>query len=922
MMSPMPRRTARPSRERRAPTRRLVPLTALLLIVSIASPVPARAAPAGATGTVRGQVVDGRHPATEAQVTLVGAGRGGVVDEQGWFTLSGVPVGPYPLRVLLLGRAPRTIPVTVRPGVNDLGRIQVGEEVVTKETEEVVVYGTKKVIDPTNSSSRTTIGRDKLSDLPLDGLEDAVSLTTGVVNVNGALHVRGGRDGEIKHKVDGITVANPLFGQAPAIATLSVASADVFTGGLNAEHGDVLSGVVSILTREGGDRFGGEVQWHTDRYGENTKTFNNYDRFTFGLGGPTPVRNLTWFLTYEGVWSDTDLDAGLTRSTRTILDFLRFGNRQSNAINTNAKLAWRPGGEKGGSKLTLEAIRNHAIVTPYSHMWSRRGFVQVTSVADTAADGAIRAIDRYGRWSFFAEDSTFRAQNLADRVPTADDRFEQLKAVWTHAPSERDVYTLRLSRHAFATEQSVQGKEPWEYEIQSPEYWTGNLENDPFFVTHGDLPRFSRQRTATWTGKGDWTTTRFKGHTVKAGVEAIYNAVSLLAMQNPNQEANGLPGLNRSDFTNYNPEGSAFLQDRWEYEGLVLNAGLRYDLFTPGPQIPDEDLPTGRYKQQVSPRLGVAYPISDRDVLSFHYGWTFQTPNRNFVFENRGSQSTVAIRGNPDLEPETNISYQAAVQHLFSKDVSGQFAVFFKDIFGLISSRQEVDEATGLRVPVFVNRDYASARGFEAALTKRFSHKFSAEVNYTYSIASGVASDPNTGLQFANGNLLYLPISEQALDWDQRHTLNANLVLREKGRWGAAFLWTYGSGLPYTPTFRNDRRPDPAFRNTRRQPGHSTLSIVADKYFRMWGQDVTLFVDARNVLDAQSIANLSPDNAENPFINQVGDDYAIYYTETGRAGGAYLRDTNGDRVEDWVPVGDPRVFSEGRNVRVGVGVAF
>jgi hypothetical protein len=225
-------------------------------------------------------------------------------------------------------------------------------------------------------------------------------------------------------------------------------------------------------------------------------------------------------------------------------------------------------------------------------------------------------------------------------------------------------------------------------------------------------------------------------------------------------------------------------------------------------------------------------------------------------------------------------------------------------------------------VPVFVNQDYASARGFEASLTKRSSHKFSAEVNYTYSIATGVASDPNSGLQFANGNLLYLPISEQALNWDQRHTLNANLILRDPGKWGVTFLWTYGSGLPYTPTFRNDRRPDPAYENTRRLPSQSTLSIVADKYFRIWDQNVTFFVDARNVLDAESIANLSPDNSQNPYINQVGNDYEIYYTETGRAGGAYLRDTNGDRVEDWVPVNDPRVYSEGRNVRVGVGVTF
>jgi hypothetical protein len=503
-------------------------------------------------------------------------------------------------------------------------------------------------------------------------------------------------------------------------------------------------------------------------------------------------------------------------------------------------------------------LLNRDVTTPYAHMWSRKGWVQVTTAIDTTASGDVRPIDRYGRWSYFREDSTFVFQNLADRVPTVDNRFEQLKAVWTHAASSKDVYTARISRFRFDTEQSVEGRQPWEYEIQSPEYWAGNLDHDPFFVTHGDFPRYARQATTTWAAKADWTTTRWDRHTAKAGIEGVYNALSLLAMQNPNQEADGLPGLNRSDFTNYNPEGSAFVQDRWEYEGLVLNAGLRFDVFTPGLQIPDEDLPRGRFKRQLSPRLGIAYPISDRDVLSFHYGWTFQTPQRNFVFENRGSQSTVAIRGNPDLAPETNIAYQASVQHQFSTDVSGQFAVFFKDLFGLIASQRLVDEVTGLEVLGFVNKDYASARGFEASLTRRFSRRFSSEVNYTYSIATGVASDPNNGLQFAQGNLLYLPIAEQALDWDQRHTLNANLIVRDPGRWGVSVLWTYGSGLPYTPTFRNDRRPDPAFRNTRRLPSQSTLSIVADKYFRVWGQDVTFFVDARNLLDATAIATLAP----------------------------------------------------------------
>jgi outer membrane receptor protein involved in Fe transport len=409
---------------------------------------------------------------------------------------------------------------------------------------------------------------------------------------------------------------------------------------------------------------------------------------------------------------------------------------------------------------------------------------------------------------------------------------------------------------------------------------------------------------------------------VKTGIEAKYNQVKNLSLQLPNSETNGLPGGARSDFVNYNPEGAAYVQDRWEFEGLVLNAGLRYDLFTPGDQVSDADLVSGnRYKQQFSPRLGIAYPISDKDVLSFHYGWTYQTPARNFIFENRGISTSVAVRGNPDLEPETNIAYQAGVQHLFSRDVSGQFSVFFKDIYGLITVRQERDDFGNL-VNVFYNGDYASSRGFEASIIKSFSHKFSSEVNYTYSLATGVASDPNNALQFFNGGRLYLPISEQPLDWDQRHTLSVQAVVRDPGKWGFRMQWLYGSGFPFTPAFRNDRRPDPALENSRRQPSNSRLTIDGDKYYKVWGQNVTLFFDARNVMNTQNIATISVNGFPNPYINTAGDDYTIYYTETGRVGGAYLQDTNGDNVLDWVPVRDPRVLEEGRNVRVGISITF
>jgi len=533
---------------------------------------------------------------------------------------------------------------------------------------------------------------------------------------------------------------------------------------------------------------------------------------------------------------------------------------------------------------------------------------------------------RYGTWSSTQLDSTFVPMNMADHVPTVDTRFRGVTGVWTDQLSDKSVWSTRASIQTFKTLAAVGRKQPWEYDTQSPFYWSGNIdldsENNPYFATHGDYPTWSSRQSTTYTMKSDFSTKTFKQHTMKTGVEVKYNRVQNLTLQLPNVETNGLPGAVRSDFVNFNPEGAAYVQDRWEYEGLVLNAGVRYDVFSPGDQIDLSELKSGqRIKAQFSPRLGIAYPISDKDVLSFHYGWTYQTPARNFIFENRGIGSSVNIRGNPDLEPETNIAYQAGMQHLFSRDISGQFSVFFKDIYGLITTRQEQDTFGNL-VAVYYNGDYASSRGFEASLTKAFSHKFSADVNYTFSLATGVASNPNDALQFFNGGRLYLPIAEQPLNWDQRHTLSISSTVRDPGKWGFRMLWSYGSGFPFTPSFRDDRKPDPKLENSRRLPSDATLTLDGDKYYKVWGQNVKLFFDARNVLDQPNIQSLSQGSFPNPYINSSGDDYQIYYTETGRAGGAYLKDINGDGIPDWVPLHDPRVYGEGRNVRLGVSVTF
>ena len=911
-------------RTRNRPAASCVTLGVMFLVtLAYGSPPHAHAAaptPAAdsASGIVRGVVrLDERQPAELADVRLPALRRGMPADAQGRFRFDGVPPGVHVVEARLFGRATATVSVTVKSGQTAFAELRLGEERAVTVVPGIDVHGTGPKVRPEQIGARYRTDQAKIADYRMNSVTDVAGTQAGVVNTNGELHVRGGRGGEVKLLLGDIEAFDVLGSRNAEVAVGAVASVELVSGGVNPENGNALSGVLAVTTREGGPRFAGDLRWDTDRYGDPTKTFDRYDRFSIDAGGPTPVPALTWFATYEGTFQDGAYRSGMTHPRRTLLDFIQLGDRQDNRVNTQWKLAWLP---NTMHKLTLEGIANRTLSTPYVHSWSRNGYVAV--VTDSGS-----GVPRYGRWSETALDSTDQAVNLADHVPTLDDRFRQITASWRLTPDSLWVIHTRFAWVGFDTRNRVGGKEPWEYEVQSPFFWAGNLapetEAEPYFATHGDYPLYSDSQSRAWTVKADAATERIAHHRLKAGVEGHLHEVRNLSLRFPNGEALGSPGTVRSEYHNRYPQGGVFLHDLWRFEGLVLSSGLRFDLFSPGQQVAMSDLPSGRrLKHQVSPRLGVSYPVSDRDALSFHYGWTYQTVTSSALFENRGISSSVGTQGNPDLEPEIDVSYQAALQHQFARDLYGQMSVFFRDIYGLLTVRPARDEA-GNQVAVWSNGDYASARGFELSLSRSFAQHFSADVAYTYSVATGVASDPNQAQQFVNGGTLYLPISERALRWDQRHSLNLQGTLRYPGRWGMHVQWSWGSGLPFTPQFRNDRRRDPRLENSRRLPSASRLAVSGDRYLRLWGQDLTVFLDTRNVLDARNIAGLSWGDGFNPNVNLAGgDDYAIYYTETGRAGGAYLKDIDGDHVLDWVPLRDPRVFEEGRSIRLGLAMRF
>jgi outer membrane cobalamin receptor len=130
------------------------------------------------------------------------------------------------------------------------------------------------------------IGSEDLTDFAVDSVEEAVGRQAGVVSRGGELFVRGGRSGEVSFRIGGVAVDNPTGGGQVSVSTFSVQTVETVTGGQDPEYGNALSGVINIETREGSrDNFEFNARFFTDDFGRQDRTYTNYDRFEFGLGG-------------------------------------------------------------------------------------------------------------------------------------------------------------------------------------------------------------------------------------------------------------------------------------------------------------------------------------------------------------------------------------------------------------------------------------------------------------------------------------------------------------------------------------------------------------------------------------------------------------------------------------------------------------
>ena len=463
---------------------------------------------------------------------------------------------------------------------------------------------------------------------------------------------------------------------------------------------------------------------------------------------------------------------------------------------------------------------------------------------------------------------------------------------FTNNISSKSFYNLSYSR--FLTAQRIRVYDPWDgHPLSHDEFADPRIGAPPITAIQSSqlwanpmyIHRFRQDDEAlTRSLKGDITAQVNSSNLVKFGTEI--NWYDLLY----NYESYASGG---NEYTSQYEETpfqiGVYAQDKIETEGMIINIGLRYDYFDPKTIVPFDvsdplntpyaDVNNPLYgeawdlearlkngvpaskKQQLSPRVGVSYPITQNDVLHVTYGHYFQLPvfddfYYNHAFDLRGAFKYV---GNPDLEEQKTVAYEAGIEHGFNDFVKLSVVGFYKDIADLVNNKRFSNPQTGYVFWINENSDYARVKGFELTMTQRPWNNLSGIVSYTFQVARGKASDQQQSFLDDYNNRK--PRTEDfPLDWDQRHTAKANINYRIPpvqgpilGDWGFDVVYVYGSGRPYTGT-STVRPPNLPPINEERFPAEWRLDLRVDKGFDVYEQyNLNAFIEIRNLTDRANI---------------------------------------------------------------------
>ena len=885
------------------------------------------------TGKIAGLVSDKENgePLQGANIMVSGTHMGAAADQEGRFFIINVPPGRYTLTASMIGYGTLKIQ-NVQVNVNSTTNLSFELKTEVIEGEEVVVTAEAIAIKKDQTSSVRTVSTEEMETLPVENLNQVVNLQAGVIGG----HFRGGRSTEVTYLIDGMTVDNAFSGDSRTteVDVEVVQELEVITGTFNAEYGKAMSGVVNAVTKEGAGKFGGSFTSSFANYftGNNDVfiglgkddflTRNLSQDYKIQLEGPVLSERLSFLLNYRlqnnnghlngiRLFNPTDYSEYLSTNpeewhTESTGDSEYASMQLSKFHNLFGKLTYRA---KSNLKIGVLATLNDYSGTGYSHSW------------------------KYN----------------PDPLRNNFSRSYMGAITLNHMISRSVFYDVKLSvnRQQFT---NYFYEDPLDPRFISP-YYTGRGQTG--FVT-GGMPGPGKPTDTFSNGnlKFDlyWQVNQYHG--IKTGLFATIHDIdrdridvrnifegTMLETEQTIDPITGkidypyyeLEIIQKTDETldvyTVNPyEFSGYLQDKMEFDDLVLNLGLRFDYFNsdqvfpsdrrnPGNQLNLPDSMMSSYskspaKYQLSPRFGLAYQLGEVAVLRLSYGHFFQMPPMYALYQNnvfRVPTSDYGVTmGNTLLDAQKTVSYEIGLWQQLSDGMSLELALYYKDIYHLLSTKI-ISTYNQIEYGLYTNKDYGNARGLEVKW-KYQTGGLLASLNYTLAYTKGNADNPWQTFNRAGDSRdpikRYIPMS-----WDQRHTINltSGYSVRKFGVTATAY---YNSGSPYTytPLGSSPLSLINLYTNNDMKPG--TFSVDLTAYWRLplfRNQDVQLLLNVYNLLDGLNAHSVYSD---------TGKPYKTIVTDVEKS------NYKSDFTDIFDQYENPAMYSAPRQVKLGLRFKF
>ncbi|HEY4613426.1 MAG TPA: TonB-dependent receptor, partial [Bacteroidota bacterium] len=706
---------------------RTVSSTVLLLVFLAISAL-------GQDGKIAGTVVDKerKEPLIGANVSIVGTSYGAATDIEGRYVILTVPPGTYDVKASYIGYQDVIMRgVTVTAGLTQTFNFELQSTAIELPTLEIVSQ--RPLVERSATNVTRVIKGEEIEQLPVRGIGAYIALQAGVVEQNGNIHIRGSRPDEVGYMVEGANTKN-LRGSGNLVTTIPEAIEEVVvqSGGYGAEFGGSNAGIVQQSLKTGSSQFTTFLQYETDNLGNYpNETFLDtysygYSNLVVSVSGPVQD-NIRFFLAGENAfvrdynpvfWSGADFG-----------NLVDNGFRSGRTDTSIAPVAWGPGNISG--RFANRYTGNGTLLLDYnplrvrlagSYTWGRTK-INNSPIANIFNQGRLPYNDNSslflnGKATYFLGEKSLVDVNLSminTFTETYDPNFGS------------DIFSYSDSTAAAA--------HGWTYEnATTPPY--DYTFSGFYFARPGALASgYSKSDRASFSISADYTA-QMGRHELKAGVSyerwtfrnyAIGGLTGLL------QSIRSRPGIqdNRQEFLqfirqsanldNYGYDelgdkldsgldgpkhpyfASVYVQDKIEFDDIILNAGVRIDnmffdswrMVDPANPLYDPinlqvgNLVTGTKYTFVQPRLGFSFVATDRTVFHLQYGKFVQAPDLNTVYKGRRAayQYFLFAFNNPlgyDLSPIETTQYELGFTQQFTDYAAFDITGFYRDVKGLV----------------------------------------------------------------------------------------------------------------------------------------------------------------------------------------------------------------------------------------------